>query len=198
MRLTRVPVAGCELHCPEFRRLDTSYGWFHPTAYSDSGGWIGVASDSIPRLIRVPAAGYELRLTPSHGWLEFRWLDKSCGWLHPTADSSFGGWIRIVASSVPRLTRFPAAGYELRLTWVLAAGYDLTLSWRRLLPYRNQSTDVQSKLMDLFLYDNGLRHERVKANSILLLTPSSDWFELRLLDTSCSWFYPVADSSIIL
>ena len=31
----------------------------------------------------------------------------------------------------------------------------LTLSWRRPLSYRNQS-------MDWFLYDNGLRHERVK------------------------------------
>ena len=38
----------------------------------------------------------------------------------------------------------------------------LTLSWRRPLSYRNQSTDLQSKSMDWFLYDNGLRHERVK------------------------------------
>ena len=28
--------------------------------------------------------------------------------------------------------------------------------------YRNQSIDLQSKSMDWFLYDNGLRHERVK------------------------------------
>ena len=27
--------------------------------------------------------------------------------------------------------------------------------------YRNQSIDLQSKSMDWFLYDNGLRHERV-------------------------------------
>ena len=38
----------------------------------------------------------------------------------------------------------------------------LTLSWRRPLSYRNQSIDLQVKLMDWFLYDNGLRHERVK------------------------------------
>ena len=38
----------------------------------------------------------------------------------------------------------------------------LTLSWRRPLSYRNQSIDLQSKSMDLFLYDNGLRDERVK------------------------------------
>ena len=38
----------------------------------------------------------------------------------------------------------------------------LTLSWWRLLWYRNQSTDLLCKKMDWFLYDNGLRHERVK------------------------------------
>ena len=38
----------------------------------------------------------------------------------------------------------------------------LTLSWRGLLSYRNQSIDLQSKSMDWFLYDNGLRHERFK------------------------------------
>ena len=38
----------------------------------------------------------------------------------------------------------------------------LTLSWWRPLSYRNQSIDLQSKSMDWFLYDNGLRHERVK------------------------------------
>ena len=34
----------------------------------------------------------------------------------------------------------------------------LPLSWRRPLSYGNQSIDLRSK----FLYDNGLRHERVK------------------------------------
>ena len=38
----------------------------------------------------------------------------------------------------------------------------LTLSWRGPLSCRNQSTDLQSRSMDWFLYDNGLRHERVK------------------------------------
>ena len=38
----------------------------------------------------------------------------------------------------------------------------LTLSWRRPLLYRNQSIDLQRKWMDWFLYNNGLRHERVK------------------------------------
>ena len=38
----------------------------------------------------------------------------------------------------------------------------LTFSWRRPLSYRNQSIDLLCKSMDCFLYDNGLRHERVK------------------------------------
>ena len=39
--------------------------------------------------------------------------------------------------------------------------YLLTLSWQRPLSYRNQSIDLLCKSMDWFLYDNGLRHERV-------------------------------------
>ena len=39
--------------------------------------------------------------------------------------------------------------------------FTLTLSWRRPLSYKNQSIDLLLKLMDWFLYDNGLRHERV-------------------------------------
>ena len=58
----------------------------------------------------------------------------------------------------------------------------LTLSWRRPLSYRNQSIDLRSKSINWFLYDNGLRHERVKltspqqfqiSNSILLLKKCS-------------------------
>ena len=37
----------------------------------------------------------------------------------------------------------------------------LTLSRRRPLSYRNQSIDLRSKSIDWFLYDNGLRLERV-------------------------------------
>ena len=38
----------------------------------------------------------------------------------------------------------------------------LTLSWRRPLSYRSHSIDLLRKSMDWFLYDNGLRQERVK------------------------------------
>ena len=77
------------------------------------------------RLTRVPAAGYELRLTPSHGWLEFLRLDTSYSWLNPTADSSSGGWIRLKADSILRLDSSfggsvrVAADSILRLTRVL-------------------------------------------------------------------------------
>ena len=39
-----------------------------------------------------------------------------------------------------------------------------TLSWRKPLSYRNQSIDLLCKSMDWFLYDNGLRHERVNVD----------------------------------
>ena len=42
----------------------------------------------------------------------------------------------------------------------------LTLSWWRPLSYRSQSTDLQSKLMDWFLYDWDLLHERVNPRYI--------------------------------
>ena len=40
----------------------------------------------------------------------------------------------------------------------------LTLSRRRPLSYGNQSIELRSKSMNWFLYDNGLRHEKVKIN----------------------------------
>ena len=44
--------------------------------------------------------------------------------------------------------------------------FTLTLSWRRPLVYRNQSIDLLCISMDWFLYDNGLRHERVKSKFV--------------------------------
>ena len=54
----------------------------------------------------------------------------------------------------------------------------LTLSWRRLLSYRNQSIDLLRKSMDWFLYDNGLRQERVK-ELIQNSKPNLDFFRER-------------------
>ena len=47
-----------------------------------------------------------------------------------------------------------------------------TLSWRRPLSYRNQSIDLLRKLMNWFLYDNGLRHERVKRDVMKICVAS--------------------------
>ena len=49
----------------------------------------------------------------------------------------------------------------MELSLKIVNGLFLTLSWRKSLSYRNQSIYLQSKSMDWFLYDNGLRHERV-------------------------------------
>ena len=57
------------------------------------------------------------------------------------------------------LKMYPVTGK----TWWTATE-TLTLSWRGLLSYRNQFIDLQSKSMDWFLYDNGLRHERIQQN----------------------------------
>ena len=55
----------------------------------------------------------------------------------------------------------------------------LTLSRRRPLSYRNQSIDLLRKSMDWFLYDNGLRLERVKEK------PSFSSFPSFLPSTDC-------------
>ena len=113
--LTRVPVAGYKLQlilsCSwlECRQLDKRCGWFYPAADSSSDDWIRVAADSILQLTQIPAAGYELRLILSCGWLEFLFLDTSCGWSYPAADSSCGSWIWVVADSILRLTQIQAA-----------------------------------------------------------------------------------------
>ena len=56
----------------------------------------------------------------------------------------------------------------------------LTLSWRRPLSYRNQSIDLLGKSMDWFLYDNGVRRERVY-ESIYLFMPSFKAGKVNLL-----------------
>ena len=61
-------------------------------------------------------------------------------------------WLNDVMFKIGRLT----------VQYSLDAQPNLTLSWRRPLSYRNQFIDLQSKSMDWFLYDNGLRHEIVK------------------------------------
>ena len=52
----------------------------------------------------------------------------------------------------------PGFIHTLQRNW----SFPLRISWRRPLSCRNQSIDLPHKSMDWFLYDNGLRHERVK------------------------------------
>ena len=49
-------------------------------------------------------------------------------------------------------------------SWI---GKHLAVSWWSSLLYRNQSIDLLCKSMDWFLYDRGLRHERVKSLHVL-------------------------------
>ena len=60
----------------------------------------------------------------------------------------------------------------------------LTLSLRRSLSYRNQSIDLLLKSMDWFLYDNGLRHERVN----LFFKRYRDFYIFMLI-VNKRWFY---------
>ena len=61
-----------------------------------------------------------------------------------------------------------------KLMWNIMHCIFLTLSWRRPLWYRNQSIDLQSKSVDWFLYDNGLRLKKVKQLTKL----NGDWWSL--------------------
>ena len=79
-------------------------------ADSSFGCWIRVAADFIPQLTRVSAAGYELQLTPSYGWHEFRWLDATYSWFILQLT---------MADSILQLTQVLAAGLEMRLTYSL-------------------------------------------------------------------------------
>ena len=64
--------------------------------------------------------------------------------------------------------------------------YILTLSWRRPLSYRIKSIDLLFKSMDCFLYDNSLRHERVK---IINLFGYCNSVSTALIITQCFFFF---------
>ena len=114
LRLSRVPAVGYKLRLNPMAD-SSSGGLIRVEAVSSYGEWIQVTTDSILRLTLVPSAEYELRLILSYGQLEFQQLDTSCSWLRPTADVSSGGWIRVTADFILRLTRVPAARYDLQL-----------------------------------------------------------------------------------
>ena len=50
--------------------------------------------------------------------------------------------------------------------------------------YRNQSIDLLRKWMDWFLYDNGLRHERVKPVALVIPISFFTFTQMSLLKTT--------------
>ena len=81
--------------------------------------------------------------------------------LRHLSDLWMDGWMQVFHQGLFFKCTF-CKGEMLFLAWCAAFNplCHLTLSWRRPL-YRNQSIDLWSKSVDWFLYDNGLRHERV-------------------------------------
>ena len=142
-----------------------------------------VPADSIVRLTGVSAARYELRRTPSHDWFEFRQLDVSYSWLHPTVNSSSGGWIRLKADTILRLTRVAATQHELQLipscSW-LGVATDPILRLTRVLP-----AELDLRLLYTLIYQVNLRTCSEKSIIFLVcfLPPdfSYHWFRLCLL-----------------
>ena len=59
------------------------------------------------------------------------------------------------------MSRYFQKDYFLEIQFIVNGSKPLTLSWWRSLPYRNQSIDLQSELMDWFLCDRDLCHERI-------------------------------------
>ena len=168
-----------------------SCDWFYPTTNLNFGSWMRVVADAILRLTRVSATGYELRLVLSNVRLEFRRLDKSCGYFYPAVDSSSGDWIQVAADSILRLTRVSAAEYELRL--IVSCGW---LEFRRLetsCGWFHHTADSSSAGWIGVVADSITRLTRVPAaGHELRLIPSYCYFEFRWLDTSNSWFHPAA------
>ena len=79
---------------------------------------------------------------------------------------------------------------KLFFTHVIILTSPLTLSRQRSLSYRNQSTDLQSKSMDWFLYDNGPRLERIKKTftGISSPNPTPQWTLCPVTSKWMWWF----------
>ena len=107
--------------------------------------------------VSLPLFGFTLIIKLRHfdserNWNNLIFFDKK----NMTSDLNMSSFPLFVFTLVIKLINFHSESSH----W-----NTLTLSWRRPSSYRNQSIDLRSKSMDWFLYDNGLRHERV--NSLL-------------------------------
>ena len=109
---------------------------------------------ALARILDHPMLGYNDPLS-QNGYTPFKALASATNYI-------------ALFSKIPKHKVTWAKGSILVVPIVIFAWWEdltspLTLSWWRLLSYRNQSIDLQSKSIDRFLYDNGLRHEKVKS-----------------------------------
>ena len=93
----------------------------------------------------------------------------------------YNGNIKNVCFTIKTSQKSVKIGSIMKLLWSLLRRHvvsNLTLSRQRPLPYRNQSIDLLNKSIDWFLYDNGLRHERVNSGILIRIYFSKNFMVL--------------------
>ena len=174
LRPSRVPAVGYKLRLTlsyswlEFRRLDTGYGRLRQMADLSSDIWIRVTADFILRPIRVPAAGTDLRLIPSCGWLQ-----KYC-WFYSVADSSLPAGLDLLLTYYTLIYQINLRTYSANNTFFMVCCLppDFSYHWSRLWLLLQEPWRSLRKL-----------EEASRSFKTLAATDSScsSWFELRRL-----------------
>ena len=92
----------------------------------------------------------------------------------------YNGNIKNVCFTIKIYQKSVKIGSIMKLLWSLLRRVvsNLTLSRQRPLTYRNQSIDLLNKSIDWFLYDNGLRHERVNSGILIIIYFSKNFMIL--------------------
>ena len=142
------------------------------------GSQQGSRNIGVPHLYSRTGSKEEFKLTFKRK-CEFNLSILSCGWLWFAADSSSSGWIRVTAGSILRLTRVPAAGYNLRLIpscgwlWVAAdssSSGSIRVAADSIRLEADSYFNITSKIKDLFC----------KLHNFCGLF-STAWFQLHLI-----------------
>ena len=108
---------------------------FIKSVWQATKGWGHFHGESWP--LKAPCKDYNLVIVGRLGWMK---------------------WVKMGQGNV-----YISCNYSCTISFLVnILLIKLTLSWRRAISYRNQSIDLLHKSMDWFLYDIGLRHERVK------------------------------------
>ena len=137
---------------PKFKKNDTKrHQLFNP--FVPNAPFLYTLNISIPHVFWLFQGLYERNI----GLKWVKGVEKGCTW---------NKWVNHIINAVAspcfwHLSKTEGWITELMFCVCLILSSFLTLSWRRPISYRNQSTELRSKSMDWFLYDNGLRHERV-------------------------------------